>query len=47
MGKKNTLSGNQEKIDANKDGQITKQDFEMLRAKGPNMQGSWIRKYTK
>jgi len=25
MGKKKTLSGNQEKIDANKDGQITKQ----------------------
>ena len=40
------LVGNQSKIDMNKDGKITKKDFDMLN-KGPSMQGSWMRKHVK
>jgi hypothetical protein len=40
------LVGNQSRIDMNKDGKITKKDFDMLN-KGPNMRGSWIRKHIK
>ena len=40
------LIGNQSKIDMNKDGKITKKDFDMLN-RGPSMQGSWMRKHVK
>ena len=40
------LVGNQSKIDMNKDGKITKKDFDMLN-RGPSMQGSWMRKHVK
>ena len=33
MKKKNTLKGNQTKLDANKDGKISKEDFAMLKNK--------------
>ncbi len=41
---KKKLVGNQAKLDMNKDGKLSKEDFDMLN-KGPNMQGSWIRKH--
>jgi len=41
---KKKLVGNQAKLDMNKDGRLSKEDFDMLN-KGPNMQGSWIRKH--
>ena len=40
------LVGNQSKIDMNRDGKITKKDFDMLN-RGPSMQGSWMRKHIK
>lgn len=40
------LVGNQSKIDMNRDGKITKKDFDMLN-RGPSMQGSWMRKHVK
>lgn len=43
---KKKLVGNQSKLDMNKDGRLSKEDFDMLN-KGPNMQGSWIRKHIK
>jgi len=41
MKKKNTLKGNQTKLDANKDGKISKEDFAMLKNKKKQKVMAW------
>jgi len=42
MKKKNTLKGNQTKLDANKDGKISKEDFAMLKNKKKQKVMAWL-----
>mgnify|MGYP003136865059 CR=1 FL=1 len=42
MKKKNTLKGNQTKLDANKDGKISKEDFAMLKNKKKQKVIAWL-----